>query len=91
MDRLESQNGEDDGAGVDSGEAVTEGDDEHVLDAVLLGVVVGPEADDGAKSQTEGVEDLVGSVEPDCGLQEHLHLTYLGENNNTVETQQDSP
>ena len=74
MDSLESKNGEDDGTGVDGGEAVTHRDDEDVLDTVLLGVVVGPEADDGAESQTEGVEDLVGSVEPDGGFQQHLHL-----------------
>ena len=46
MDSLESKNGEDDRTGVDSSEAVTEGDDDDVLDAVLLGIVVGAEADD---------------------------------------------
>ena len=69
MDSLESKNGEDDGTGVDGGEAVTHRDDEDVLDAVLLRVVVRPEADDGAKGQAEGVEDLVGSVQPDRGFE----------------------
>ena len=68
MDSLESKNGEDDRTGVDSSEAVTEGDDDDVLNTVLLGVVVRPEADDGAESQTEGVENLVCSIKPDCWL-----------------------
>ena len=69
MDSLESKNGEDDRTGVDSSEAVTEGDDDDVLNTVLLGVVVRPEADDGAESQTEGVENLVCSIKPDCGFE----------------------
>ena len=68
MDSLESKNGEDDRTGVDSSEAVTEGDDDDVLNTVLLGVVVRPEADDGAESQPEGVENLVCSIKPDCWL-----------------------
>ena len=74
MDSLEAEDGEDDGTGVDSGEAVTEGDDDDVLDAVLLGIVVGAEADDGAESQSKGVEDLISSVKPHCRLEQHLHL-----------------
>jgi len=50
VDGLESKNGEDDRAGVDGGEAVAEGDDEDVLDTVLLRAVVGTKADDGAES-----------------------------------------
>ena len=53
MDSLEPEDGEDDGTGVDSGEAVTKGDDDDVLDTVLLGIVVGAEADDGSESQSK--------------------------------------
>ena len=69
MDSFKAEDGEDDSTSVDSRESVTERNDDDVLHAVLLGVVVGPEADDGPESQTEGVEDLVGSVQPDCGFQ----------------------
>ena len=74
MNRLEPEDGEDDGAGVDGGEAVADGDDDDVLDAVLLWVVVRSEADDGTKGQTKGVEDLVCCVQPHRGLHQHLHL-----------------
>ena len=50
MNRLEPEDGEDDGAGVDGGEAVAERDDDDVLDTVLVGAVVRTEADDGAES-----------------------------------------
>ena len=71
---LEPEDGEDHGAGVDGGEAIADGDDDDVLHAVLLRIVVRPEADDGAESQTEGVEHLVCSIKPHSRLQQHLHL-----------------
>ena len=40
VERLEAEDGEDDGAGVDGGEGVGGGDDQHVPHAVLLRVVV---------------------------------------------------
>ena len=62
--RLEAEDGEDDGAGVDRGEGVAGGDDVDVLDAVLVHRVVAAEADDGAESQAVRVEHLVGSIQP---------------------------
>ena len=62
MNCFEAKDGEDDRAGVDGGEGVAGGDDDHVLDAVLRRVVVAAEADDGAESEAEGVKDLGGCV-----------------------------
>ena len=58
VERLEAENGEDDGTGVDGGEGVGGGDDQHVPHAVLLWVVVGAETDDGTEGKTKGVENL---------------------------------
>ena len=74
MNSFEAQDGEYDGTGVDGGEAIADGDDYNVLDAVLLRIVVRAEADDGAKGQAEGVEHLVGRIQPNCRLHQHLHL-----------------
>ena len=74
MHSLEAEDGENDGAGVDGGEGVGRRDHEDVPDAVLLGVVVGPERDDGPEGEAEGVKDLVGRVQPHCWLQQHVHL-----------------
>ena len=62
MNCLEAKDGENDRAGVDGGEGVAGGDDDHVLHAVLRRVVVAAEADDGAESEAEGVKDLGGCV-----------------------------
>ena len=62
MNCLEAKDGENDRAGVDGGEGIAGGDDDHVLDAVLRRVVVAAEADDGAESEAEGVKDLGGCV-----------------------------
>ena len=74
MNSLESKNSEDDSAGVDGGEAIADGDDDDILHTVLLRVVVGSKADDGAESKSKGVEHLISSVQPNCRLQQHLHL-----------------
>ena len=74
MNSFEAQDGEDDGTGVDGGEGIADGENDDILDTVLLRIVVGSKADDGAKSQAEGVEHLIGRVKPHCGLQQHLHL-----------------
>ena len=81
VNSFEAQDGEDDGTGVDGGEGIADREDDDVLDAVLLGIVVRSEADDGAKSQAEGVEHLIGRVKPHCRLQQHLHLggEHVGE------------
>ena len=71
---LESQDGKDDSTGIDGSEAIADRDDDDILDTVLLRVVVGTKADDGAKGKTKGVEDLIGSIQPDGGLEEHFHL-----------------
>ena len=68
MNCFEAKDGEDDRAGVDGGEGIAGGDDDHVLDAVLRRVVVAAEADDGAKSEAEGVKDLGGCVVRTRGL-----------------------
>ena len=68
MNCLEAKDGEDDRAGVDGGEGIAGGDDDHVLDAVLRRVVVAAEADDGAESEAEGVKDLGGCVVRTRGL-----------------------
>ena len=62
MDRLESKDGEDDGARVDGGEGVAGRDDDDVLDAVLGRVVVAAKADDRAESKAKGVKDLKDCV-----------------------------
>ena len=46
MNSFEAQDGEDDSTGVDGGEGVADGQDDDVLDAVLLRIVVRSEADD---------------------------------------------
>ena len=74
MNSLESKNGKDYSTGIEGCEAIADGDDDDILDTVLLRVVVGTKADDGAKGKTKGVEDLVGSIQPDSWLQKHLHL-----------------
>ena len=53
MNSLEAQDREDDGTGVDGGEPVADGDDDDVLDAVLLGIIVRAKAYDGAKGKSE--------------------------------------
>ena len=74
MNSFEAEDGKYDSTGVDGGEAIADGDDNDILDAVLLRIVVGAKADDGTKSQAEGVEHLVGRIEPNCRLHQHLHL-----------------
>ena len=69
MDSFKAEDGEDDSTSVDSRESVTERNDDDVLHAVLLRVVVRTKADDGAESQAEGVEDLVSSIQPDSWLE----------------------
>ena len=46
MNSFEAQNGKYDSTGVDGGEAIADGDDNDILDAVFLGIVVGAKADD---------------------------------------------
>ena len=74
MNSFKAQDGKDDGTGVDGSEAITDGDDYNVLDAVLFRIVVRTKADNGSKSQAEGVEHLVGCIQPNCRLHKHLHL-----------------
>ena len=64
MNRLEAKDGEDDRAGVDGREGIAGGDDDHVLDAVLGGVVVAAKAYDRAKGKAKGVKDL-----KDCAVE----------------------
>ena len=74
MNSFEAQDREDDGTGIDGGEGIADGENDDILDAVLLRIVVRSEADDGAESQAEGVEHLISRVKPHCGFQQHLHL-----------------
>ena len=74
MLRLESEDGEDDGARVDGSKGVAPSDEEHVLDAVLVRRVVAAEADDGAEREAVGVEDLVGRVQPHRRVDQFVQL-----------------
>ena len=67
MNRLESKDGEDDGACIDGSEGVAASDDDDVLDAVLGRVVVAAEADDRAEGKAKGVKDLGGVRSYDPG------------------------
>ena len=71
---FESENGEDNGTGVDGREGVTGRNDIDVLHAVLVRRVVAAEADDGTESQTVRVEHLVGRVQPNRRVQQLVHL-----------------
>ena len=53
MNSLEAKDREDDGTGVNGGEPVADGDDDDVLDTVLLGIIVGAKAYDRAKGKTK--------------------------------------
>ena len=68
MNSFEAKDGKYDSTGVDGGEGIAGGDDDHVLDAVLRRVVVAAEADDRAESEAEGVKDLGGCVVRSRGL-----------------------
>ena len=59
MNSFKSQDGEDDSTGVNGSKRVADGENDHVFDTILLWVVVRSEADNGPKSQTEGVENLI--------------------------------
>ena len=74
VNSFEAKDGEYDGTGVDGSKCVADGEDDDVFDTVFLRIVVRAKADDGAKSQAEGVEHLIGRIQPNCRLEQHLHL-----------------
>ena len=74
MNSFEAKDGENDGTGVDGSKCVADGEDDDVFDTVFLRIVVRAKADDGAKSQAEGIEHLIGRIQPNCRLEQHLHF-----------------
>ena len=74
VDSLKSKNSKYNGTSINCSEGIAKGDDDSVLDTVLLRVVVGSKTDNWSKSQTKRVEDLISSIQPYCGLQQHVHL-----------------
>ena len=58
MNCFESKNWENDGAGINGGESVTEGDDDHIFDTILGRIVVRPKADNWTKGKAKGVKHL---------------------------------
>ena len=53
MNGLEAENREDDGASVDGSKGVTQGDLDDILDAVFVGIIIGPERDDRTEGEAE--------------------------------------